>query len=120
MFKKKPDICYDFGTSILICEVDEDSHKSNDTNCETVRMLKLYQDLPERPILFLRINPDKCKIRKNSMFLRTKKNQTLKCFQEEFDYRMNEFIAKCKAFYNKVVIENGLPEKSFDVQYLFY
>jgi hypothetical protein len=114
--RKRPDMCYDFGTGSLIIEVDESGHKNY--SCEDVRMLMLYLDLAERPIFFVRINPDKFEDRE-LMFRRTPKMLQLKCNQQEFDYRMNTLIENIKSIYDIFVTRNDGPSITFQVIYLF-
>ena len=56
---RRPDIRCDFGTHILIIEVDEDKHGSYECSCENKRVMEISQDHGHRPIVFLRFNPDK-------------------------------------------------------------
>jgi hypothetical protein len=60
--KRRPDALIDKYTHTLIVECDEMQHSSpNDyysTNCEVSRINELYTDLADRPIVFIRFNPD--------------------------------------------------------------
>lgn len=53
---KRPDVLIDFGTHVLIVEVDEHRHASY--TCEMKRMVTLYEDLGFRKVVFIRFNPD--------------------------------------------------------------
>lgn len=53
---KRPDVLIDFGTHVLIVEVDEHRHASY--TCEMKRMVTLYEDVGFRKVVFLRFNPD--------------------------------------------------------------
>jgi hypothetical protein len=57
---KRPDYLCDFGSHIVIIEIDEDKHSSKqyETSCEHKRIMELSQDLGHRPIVFIRFNPD--------------------------------------------------------------
>ena len=57
--QKRPDICIDLATHVLIVEVDEFQHLQGDYSCENKRMMELFEDGQRRPIVFLRFNPDK-------------------------------------------------------------
>ena len=57
--RKIPDWFRDCLTHSLLFECDEDQHKY--TLCETKRMMALFQDLGNRPLIILRFNPDKYK-----------------------------------------------------------
>jgi EsV-1-7 cysteine-rich motif len=54
--KKRPDIFIDRYTHSVIVEIDEDQH--SDYSCENKRMMELFEDLGNRPIVFIRFNPD--------------------------------------------------------------
>lgn len=41
-----------------IIEIDENQHKAYDTMCEIGRMNELFTDFSDRPIIFIRFNPD--------------------------------------------------------------
>lgn len=55
---KKPDIYIDFGEYVLIVEIDENQHKSDQYSCENKRMMILFQDAGLRPLVMIRFNPD--------------------------------------------------------------
>lgn len=57
--KRRPDAYIDLLTHVIIIEVDENQHKNYDTTCEIARINELYTDLGDRPIVFIRFNPDK-------------------------------------------------------------
>jgi hypothetical protein len=48
----------DFGSHIVIIEVDENQHTDYETSCEHKRMMEISRDLGHRPIVFIRFNPD--------------------------------------------------------------
>ena len=54
--RRRPDIMTDFGSHVVIIEVDEEKHESY--MCETKRDVQLWQDVGERNIVFIRFNPD--------------------------------------------------------------
>jgi hypothetical protein len=54
----RPDFLFDWGTHIVILEVDEDQHKSYACECEQARMINLFQDQGGMKTLFIRFNPD--------------------------------------------------------------
>jgi hypothetical protein len=53
----RPDFVFDYGTHIVIIEVDEHQHKSYDRSCERIRMLNIAQGLGIN-VIFIRYNPD--------------------------------------------------------------
>jgi hypothetical protein len=56
--KLRPDLLCDFGSQIIIIEIDEYKHIDYDSSCEHKRLMGLSQDLQHRPIVFIRFNPD--------------------------------------------------------------
>jgi hypothetical protein len=54
----RPDSYVDFGSHILIVEIDEHKHENYECSCENKRMMTISQDFGHRPIIFLRFNPD--------------------------------------------------------------
>jgi hypothetical protein len=55
---RRPDWLVDLGTHSLIVEVDEEQHGGYDTACETKRLMQLFGDLGDRPLVIVRFNPD--------------------------------------------------------------
>jgi hypothetical protein len=54
---RRPDMHCDFGSYVLIIEVDENQHEEHETMCDNKRTCELFQDFG-RPIVFIRFNPD--------------------------------------------------------------
>ena len=122
--QNRPDIFIDCLTHSIIIEVDEHQHKSNSKSytpeCEIQRINNLFTDLADRPIIFIRFNPDSytTKIGKviKSCFEYTedkglpKANKTLqtrlKKLKEEINKNINIIpntnIATIKLYYDEV------------------
>jgi hypothetical protein len=120
--KNRPDIFIDCLTHSVIIEIDEHQHKSNSKSytpeCEIQRINNLFTDLADRPILFIRFNPDSYTDKKNilvkSCFEYTedkglpKANKTLqtrlKKLKEAIDKNLtkvpNEHIVTIKLYYD--------------------
>ena len=56
--KRRPDVYIDKLTHILIIECDENKHEPYNNSCENIRTMELFQDFGNRPIIFIRFNPD--------------------------------------------------------------
>jgi hypothetical protein len=56
--RRRPDLLNDFGSHIIIIEIDENKHDQYDCSCENKRLMQISQDLQHRPIVFIRFNPD--------------------------------------------------------------
>ena len=58
---RQPDALTDIGTHVLIIENDEHQHKWYDPICVNRRTMELFIDCGNRPIVFIRFNPDEYK-----------------------------------------------------------
>lgn len=56
--KRRPDIYIDLYTHVIVIECDENQHKSYKTICENKRIMEISNDFANRPIVFIRFNPD--------------------------------------------------------------
>jgi hypothetical protein len=56
--KRRPDLRCDFGSHIIIIEIDENQHRDYDCSCENKRLMEISQDVGHRSIVFIRFNPD--------------------------------------------------------------
>jgi hypothetical protein len=55
---RRPDMCADFGTHVIMVEVDEDRHHGYDPMCTNRRTMELSRDVGHRPMVIIRFNPD--------------------------------------------------------------
>lgn len=53
---RRPDMFIELLTHVVTIEVDENQHKR--TSCETLRLVQLFEDVAQRPCVFIRFNPD--------------------------------------------------------------
>lgn len=110
----RPDILIDFGSHIVIVEIDEFRH----TNyvCEQKRMVDLYEDMGYRNTVFVRFNPDGYHL--NSVHHPTPfpvlENGEMMIDEEEMSDRMYELIQTI-LFY-----KDCAPEEPITYAYLFY
>lgn len=56
--RRRPDMCADFATHVVMVEVDEDCHHGYDPMCANRRTMELSQDIGHRPMVIIRFNPD--------------------------------------------------------------
>ena len=111
---RMPDWFIDCFKYSIIIELDEDQHKYE--SCDDKRMMELFKDLGNRPLVLIRINPDKYK---------GKTKERKGCF--DFDER-NILICNEKKFYKRfnILVEmiryylNNEPEKEITKQKLFF
>ena len=118
--KRRPDILADFGTHLIMVEVDENQHNQYETTCENRRLMELSQDVKHRPIVVLRFNPDDYKVNGKKMHSCwvINKNTGLchigKTKEKEWQRRLNEL---------KTLIElkiKNVPKKTLSEHRLFY
>jgi hypothetical protein len=64
-YKRRPDLMLDLGYKVIIIEVDENQHKSNDCSCENKRLMEISQDINNRNLIVIRFNPDSYKTCEN-------------------------------------------------------
>lgn len=111
--QKRPDTFIDFGSHIVILEIDEQQHK--DYSCENKREMTLFQDAGNRPMKIIRFNPDSYKsqnINIESCFKLLKTGV--------LTINKNEFIKRMDVLINHLKEARKPPEKEIEKIYLFY
>jgi hypothetical protein len=111
----RPDVRIECYTHTIIIECDERSHIGY--NCENMRMMTIFQDLGNRPIVFLRFNPDEYMDKNDKIvrgcFMRNKKIRNV-LREEEWENRIKELI-------NQIInYKNNIPKKEVTIENLFY
>lgn len=108
--RRRPDLCLDMGSHLILIEVDENQHMDYDSSCENKRLMELSLDVGHRPIVFLRFNPDDyvqagtritgcwgpdkrgvCGIKKTKQ---TEWNQRLECLKTQVTYWIENVCEK--------------------------
>jgi hypothetical protein len=56
---RRPDLLCDLGYQVIMIEVDENQHEKYDDICENRRIMELSKDVGHRPIILIRLNPDR-------------------------------------------------------------
>jgi len=112
---RRPDVRIECLTHTIIIECDE--HKHQGYSCENKRIMEIFQDLGNRPIIFLRFNPDSYKDENNIMidgcFLKT--NTIVNSLQKkEWERRIKILIKRINYHLTNI------PEKEILVEQLFY
>lgn len=115
----RPDILFDCLTHSVILEVDENQHDTYDCTCENKRLMTLFTDLGERPIVMIRFNPDDYITKDGSTvpscFKYTKKQQLPSVgYQKEWESRLATL---------KSVLEwhlENVPTREVTVEHLYY
>ena len=116
--RRRPDLLCDMGPYILIVEIDEDKHVNY--SCENKRMMELFQDVGNRPIIFIRFNPDSYKNKEGkrvtSCWRANKQGimTVVKSKQKEWENRLKDLFEKIE-YWSK-----NKPSKTITVEQLFY
>ena len=102
----RPDISFDFGNFILIVEIDENQHKGKAyTSCDTKRNVQLLLNGGNRPIVFIRFNPDNYKKNGKTIPACFQKDNTGK-LQLVHEEDWNSRLDKLREEIEKVMIQN--------------
>ena len=115
--RRLPDVFIDLFTHSIIIECDEDQHRNY--HCDNKRTMELFQDLGNRPIVFIRFNPDSY-IDKNN-------NKIDSCFnyhkitgvpiianKKLWNQRLKTLKSKIQYYINNI------PEKEVTIEKLYY
>ena len=100
--RRRPDWMRDCGTFTIIIECDEDEHKRYEGICENKRMMALFQDLADRPLIVIRFNPDSYTDGKGERvqgcFRISTDNSTITPHDVEFDKRFSALKETIKRY----------------------
>jgi hypothetical protein len=99
-------------THTILIECDEDSHKSYDPVCENRRIMELFQDLGNRPLVMIRFNPDKNN-KSDGCFKFTKEN-ALSLNKKEWTKRIEKLSERIQYYLDNI------PTKEVTIEHLFY
>jgi len=112
---KRPDFLIDFGSYVIIIEVDENQHVSY--KCENKRTMTLFKDLGNRNLVLIRFNPDTFKDNEGKRYS--------SCF--EWDEKNililneNEWNRRTKELINAITYHStNEPEKELTQHLLFF
>jgi hypothetical protein len=106
----RPDFVYEWAEGVLILEYDEQMHSDRVKRCELVRMAEASLGYGERPVFWIRFNPDAFKVA-GKTFATTRKTREavlLKMLQDMIgDADYDHIMTVCYLCYHK-------PERSAD------
>ena len=87
--KRRPDAFIELQSHSIVVEIDEFKHSGYDTLCENRRLMDIFTDLGNRPLVVIRLNPDGYSSNgKRVKGCFTKKNIN----QKEFNTRMEQLL----------------------------
>ena len=118
--KRRPDIAIDCFTHVLINEVDEFGHDTEEyCSCENKRMMQIFEDYGNRPIVFIRMNPDSYVNSKGtkipSCFSKSKKTGLLQILKPKmWEERLQVIEERIRHH-----IEN-IPDREITIEHLYY
>ncbi len=114
--KRRPDGLLDCLSHSIVIEIDEDQHISYDSLCNNRRNMELFTDLGNRPVVFIRLNPDSYKIngkRIKGVFTQSKSGE-LKIDKKEFEKRKAALFDTVEQYLTQC------PDKAVSMIELFY
>jgi len=112
---RRPDVRIELLTHTLIIECDENKHKGY--SCENKRTMEIFQDLGNRPIVFIRFNPDSYKDENGNIINGCfKKTTTIdnSLIKKEWTIRINKLQERIDYYINNI------PTKEVTIEQLFY
>ncbi len=114
--KRRPDGLLDRLTHSIIVEIDEDQHVGYDSLCNNRRNMELFTDLGNRPVVFIRLNPDSYKVNGKcikGVFTQSKSGE-LKINKKEFEKRKAALFDTVEQYLTQC------PDKAISMIELFY
>lgn len=116
--KKRPDCFIDLLTHVLIIECDENQHDNYTEICENKRTMGLFQDCANRPMVFIRFNPDAYTVngKKNPSSFKMHQTSSVPIIRKESEwkYRLNALRESMEYYLNNI------PEKELIIEQLFF
>ena len=116
--KRRPDWFFECFTHVVIIECDENQHTEYDNTCENKRIMELFTDIGNRPLIMIRFNPD-------AYFKDNEKMPSSFKYHKTLGVPMirdkNEWLQRLTIL--KENIDNSLstiPEKEISLIHLFY
>lgn len=117
--KRRPDAYMDKFTHVVVVECDEEQHRDYDTTCENKRVMELFQDFGNRPIVFIRFNPDNYTDqngKKIKSCFSYHKRLDVPCTTDKKEWdRRTTVLKQCLQKHLTTI-----PEKEVTVEHLFY
>ena len=117
--RRRPDVFVDALTHCGIGEIDEEGHETDAyCSCENRRNMEIFQDLGNRPLVIVRINPDAYTdakgVRHGSCFGRDTTGKLVITDEAEWKKRVDLFIERMR--------ENlrTIPTREVTVEHLYY
>lgn len=114
--RRRPDIFIDCLTHVIVMEHDENGHR--DRECEEKRILEIFQDAGNRPLVALRMNPDSYRdnsgVRVPSCFTVNASGSLKFANEDDWNQRMNAWCDRLRFHLQNI------PSKEITMEFLFY
>lgn len=118
--RRRPDICVKMSSYNIVIEVDEEQHYNYEEICENKRMMEIFMDLDNKPLVIIRFNPDK--------YMKYNKNIVSSCWATSKDglvhvkkdkkKEWNERLIKLKEAFDYYLCNE--PKKELEIIHLYY
>lgn len=108
---RRPDVRIERLTHTIIIECDENRHSSYTEECENKRMMEIFQDLGNRPIVFLRFNPDSYQGSRGCFSFSG--NGEISVNEEEWQKRVKMLIERIDYWFGAIPVKEVTLEKLF-------
>jgi hypothetical protein len=114
--KRRPDIFLDLGYYSIIIEIDEHQHSRYSISCENKRMMEIFESLGNRPVVFIRFNPDRYNntkgiftfskggIIKPNKFFNDRYNKLVEIIQYYLDFKPTKDVEKIILYFDDINI----------------
>jgi hypothetical protein len=112
--KRRPDLMIDMESHWICIENDENSHRNYDISCENKRIMELYTDMANRPMILIRFNCDKYSGGKSLFKLNNYQIFVIRS-KKEFNERINKLVELITKY-----IKSEPPERAITTEYLYY
>lgn len=116
-FKRRPDMLIELSDKNIVIEIDEDQHATYSYVCENRRIAEIFMDLNNKPLIIVRLNPDKYitnKVKHLSCFALNKKTRAFTLKKTEFENRYNKLLKEVK-----LCIDNTQEKEITEIKLFF-
>jgi len=118
--KRRPDLLLDFGSHVIIVEVDENKHTTYDCSCQNKRLMEISQDIGHKPVVFIRFNPD--------AYVNQEGKKVTSCWRINGYGVLDISKSKCDEWHTRIDMLlqqleywiNNIPHKTVEIVELFY
>jgi len=117
--KRRPDLFLDVNNKIIIIEIDENMHLDYDSEINNKRIMEISKDVGNRPIIFIRFNPDSYK-KKNKRITSCWGVNNLGILVVKKIKEWEERLSVLKETVDYWLKPDNVSTKTVEIVYLFY